>query len=181
MQVRAKLVAVFISVILGTGVASGVAMADESTVGITLNGGTTTCSVVSTSASLGSYNWVNGQYQVDPNDPGKVAITVSISEAKGDSGDTCDVSAWLGPLATTDTYMYLTAPINLTSESAGANFYSPEPLARSDTAPSKLVDAVGQGAYAWDVQPIAAGTLFALAPGTYSGTLTLTAKITGEP
>lgn len=179
MNLRSKVVAVAAAGLVSLGLAGGVAFADPTSspsVTITLNGGVTTCSAVSDSVSLGTYNWVGGKYVYDTTNPGKLSVSVTINEAFGESGDTCDVTVYRGVLSAPGGAQ-LSVPIALTSETVGANFNSPNPMSTDPTTPSTLATGLNNGLYAWDAVPIPSGMLQPLSPGAYTGTLYLSGNV----
>ncbi|HET8522558.1 MAG TPA: hypothetical protein VFL82_04945 [Thermomicrobiales bacterium] len=186
MNLKSNIFAIAAAGLLSIGAASGMALADTTSapsVTITLNGGTTTCSASLKNASLGTYNFLNGQYHQDATDPGTLTIDVGVSEAFGATGDTCDVSASIGALVT-PSYNYLSSTvINLDSVNTGANFNSPHPLSQDSTNPSQLATGLANGGeYSWTVQDLSSQlNAHQQTPGVYSGTLTLTGHVTGTP
>lgn len=188
MNLKSKIVTVVAAGLLGLGIAGGPALAADITtnpnVTLTLNGGTTTCTVSAQTATLGTYNWNGSQYVLDQSNAGIITLQVAISEAYGATGDTCDVSAAVGVISGPGGQQF-NVPINLSSAQAGANFHNAIPLATTGAtppvAPSDLADAVANGTYSWNVGAFSDSILRTYAAGTYTGTLQLTGHVTGQP
>lgn len=183
MNLKAKIVPLVGAGLLALGLSVGPALADttQPSVTITLNGGATTCSATLQHASLGTYNYVNGQYQQDTTDPGTLAIKINVVEAFGEHNDTCDVTASISVLQALigGTYYQLNStPINLTSVTTGIS--DVKPLSTVAASPSTLGTALTNGTtYTWNVDDLSS-TLNAnqQTPGVYSGVLTLNATVT---
>lgn len=194
MNLKTKICSIVAAALLSIGLIGGTALADTNTtttVSITLNGGTTTCSASAGALSFGTYNWLNNAYQQDASDKGSLTFTVSVNEAFQATGDTCDVTAYLGAMSSISggNYNFITIPIGLTSQNTvvGAEtFNSPAALATTDNQgnPPATPTTLGThlpngGQFSWLPANLAMQLTQQKQPtGTYTGTLYLSGTVT---